>query len=160
MCSVHLDPRFPKGNYYCSYRLASGQRTYRSTGTKDKENAGVICEGWQAAETSAQNGKISQERVSEILVNTLTRTGAKYAPLVPISTILAEVCVLPESGFFTYLIQSGDFVKIGKTTRLRSRMGTYRAHNPTYRLLAVRSFKSIEQSSGFETDMHKEFSEL
>jgi hypothetical protein len=87
----------------------------KNTGTKDEEHAKVICESAKETEHEAKSGKLSQERVSEILVDTLLKTGVKYDPVVPVQTILAEACALPESGFFVYLIQSGTLLKVGKT---------------------------------------------
>lgn len=75
MASVHRDPRFPKGVWYASYRLASGQRVYRSTGSRSKAQARIIAEAWQAAEREAASGELTKDRVTAILNETLIRMG-------------------------------------------------------------------------------------
>jgi hypothetical protein len=158
MASLYRRPDSPF--FWINCKDSSGKWRGRNTRTKNEEEAKIICESLREAEGLAVRGKLYPETVTEILVDTLARTGVKYDPPLPVSTILAEVCLLPVSGFFAYLIKSSDLLKVGSTTRLRSRMGHYRSHNPQYRLLAVRSFENIQQSEAFETDLHKEFSGL
>jgi integrase len=75
MASVHRDPRWPKGVWYCQYQLADGSRAFRSTGTKRKTDAQIICQGWQHAEWEAAGGDLTKTRVAEILSETLKRLG-------------------------------------------------------------------------------------
>lgn len=83
--TIHRDPRWPKGVFYCKLREASGRMTMRSTGTKDRATAKVICSAWQQAEDEAASGELSQHRVAEILNETLRRIGAE-----PIKRISAK----------------------------------------------------------------------
>jgi hypothetical protein len=129
----------------------------RSTGQKDVEKAQIICRSLQTIEQEGREAKLSQERVTDLLTDVLIRMSVKPESAEPIPTILGKVCV-PESGFFVYAIQSDSFIKIGKTMRLRKRVATYRAHNPTYRLLSVRSFSDAEEMAAFEEGMHTKFS--
>ena len=75
MASIHKDRRFPQGVWYACLTLADGRRVMRSTGTKDKAKAKVICEAWQVAENEARGGELSQDRIAEILNETLKRVG-------------------------------------------------------------------------------------
>jgi hypothetical protein len=68
------------------------------------------------------------------------------------------VCI-PESGFFVYAIQAGSFIKIGRSTRLRKRIATYRGHNPVYTLLGVRSFTDAQTMATFEESTHTKFTQ-
>src|SRR6516165_3938971 len=77
MASIHRDPRSPSGVWYCAYARADGQRSFRSTGTKDKVMANIICESWEQAEREAAQGEISQDRIAAILNETLQRCGIK-----------------------------------------------------------------------------------
>jgi integrase len=75
MASVHRDPRFPKGVWYCQYRLSTGRRTVRSTGRYRKAEAEIICQAWQQAENEAGAGELTKDRIGTILNETLTRLG-------------------------------------------------------------------------------------
>jgi integrase len=75
MPSVHRDSRTPKGVYFCHYVLADGRRASRSTGTKNKSRAAIICASWQAAERAAADGTLSESRAAEIINETLARIG-------------------------------------------------------------------------------------
>ncbi len=154
MASIHQTTKSPF--WYCAYTLPDGRRVYRSTGQKDIEKAKIIRESLQRIEKERTKGTLSQERVTELLTDVLISTGVKPESAEPIPTILGRVCI-PESGFFVYAIQSGSFIKIGKTMRLRKRVATYRAHNPTYKLLSVRSFSDAEAMAAFEKCMHTKF---
>ena len=67
MASIHRDPRSPQGTWYCAYALADGRRVFRSTGTRDKTKAKIICDCWEQAEKEAGRGEVSQERIAAIL---------------------------------------------------------------------------------------------
>jgi T5orf172 domain len=155
MASLYRRPRSPY--FWLRCKDSSGKWTSRNTRTKDRDEAEAICDSLRTTEDLASKGKLTPELVSELLTDTLIRTGVKYEPSVPIPTILGQV-YLPNSGCFSYMLQSGDFLKIGKTTRLRKRIATYRAHNPDHKLLAVRSFEGVQELAEFETRIHKEFS--
>jgi integrase len=75
LSSVHRDPRFPKGVWYCSFTTAQGRRVMRSTGKKSKAEAKIVCEAWAEAERAAAGGTLSQARATEIINETLQRCG-------------------------------------------------------------------------------------
>src|SRR5262245_55174322 len=75
MASLHRDPRSPKGVWYAAYRLASGQRVFRSTGCRVKSQARLLADSWEAAEREAAQGTLSRNRAVEILNETLARSG-------------------------------------------------------------------------------------
>jgi integrase len=75
VASVHRDPRFPKGVWYCQYQLADGRRAFRSTGRYRKAEAQIICQAWQQAENEAANGELTKDRLGAIFSETLTRLG-------------------------------------------------------------------------------------
>jgi len=76
MASIHRDPRFPKGVWYCLYRLADGRRVFHSTGKRNKREAEIICQAWQQTEDEAALGDLTKDRVTEIVNETLKRVGA------------------------------------------------------------------------------------
>jgi len=90
MATVHKDSRFPSGPWYCSLSLADGRRTFRSTGKKDKTQAKIVCDAWQQAENEARNGELSQDRVAEILSETLKRIGASPIERIPVGDWLRD----------------------------------------------------------------------
>lgn len=90
MASIHRNSRSPKGVWYAALRLAEGQRVQRSTGTRDKAKAKIITEAWQAAEDAAANAELSQERVLEILNETLKRIGLSRIEYVTVETWLQD----------------------------------------------------------------------
>jgi integrase len=75
MPRVSKDPRFPKGPFYCSYVLSGGKRAFRSTQTKSKSEATIICAAWDQAEREAESGSLSESRAAEIINETLKRIG-------------------------------------------------------------------------------------
>jgi integrase len=75
MASINRDPRFPKGVFYARLRLADGTRVMRSTGKKNKREAEIICDAWQAAEDEAAGHNLTRDRVTAILNETLQRIG-------------------------------------------------------------------------------------
>jgi integrase len=75
MASIHRDPRYPKGVWYCAYTLASGARTMRSTGTRNKQEARIICEAWAETERAAAKDALSTSRATQIINETLRRVG-------------------------------------------------------------------------------------
>jgi integrase len=76
VASIHRDPRFPKGVWYCRFRRRDGSRAWRSTGEKSKSQARIVCEAIQAAENEAGRGELSSKRVAKLLNETLQRLGA------------------------------------------------------------------------------------
>ena len=75
MASVHRDPRFPEGVWYCQYQLADGRRAFRSTGKYHKAQAQIVCQAWQQAENEAARGELTKDRLGAIFNETLTRLG-------------------------------------------------------------------------------------
>jgi integrase len=90
MASIHRDPRSKKGVWYCSFTLASGQRVCRSTKTKSRAEAKVLCESWQEAERSAASGSLSTFRATELINETLRRCGQEPVERVRLGTWLSE----------------------------------------------------------------------
>jgi integrase len=75
MASVHRNPRSPRGVFYAYFTRADGTRVARSTGTRDRNKARIICESWAAAEAAVADGTATKERIAEILNETLKRVG-------------------------------------------------------------------------------------
>src|SRR6516225_11355065 len=75
MASVHRDPRFPKGVFYCYYTAADGRRLTRSTGKRNKAQAQIICQALQQAEDEAAGGDLTKNRLKELFDETLKRLG-------------------------------------------------------------------------------------
>ena len=75
MASIHRDPRFPKGVWYCSFTTAQGRRVMQSTGKKSKAEAKIVCQSWEEAERAAAQGSLSTSRASEVVNETLRRLG-------------------------------------------------------------------------------------
>jgi hypothetical protein len=84
MASLHRDSRFPKGVWYVAYRLASGQRVFRSTGKRIKSEARIIGDAWESAEREAARGGLTKDRVTAILNETLTRLGHSPVEIIPV----------------------------------------------------------------------------
>jgi hypothetical protein len=62
MASVHRDPRFPKGVWYCHYTRAEGTRAIRSTGKRNRAQAQIVCQAIQQAELELGRGDLSRDR--------------------------------------------------------------------------------------------------
>lgn len=107
MCSVHRDPRSPEGVWFCHYTKASGRRVNGSTGTRDQEKAKIICETRQSIESESLES-LSVSRAADQIVETM-------------ATLFAQVR-LSRLGAIAYLIQSGDFLKIGKIYKVGKRL--------------------------------------
>ena len=75
MASIHRDPRYPKGVWYCLYRLADGRRVFRSTGKRNKRDAEIVCQTLQQIEDEAATGNLTRDRVTELANETLKRVG-------------------------------------------------------------------------------------
>lgn len=75
MASIHRDPRFPKGVWYCAYTLADGRRACRSTGKYEKGQAQIVCQALQQAENEALDGELTKDRLTELFNETLKRLG-------------------------------------------------------------------------------------
>jgi integrase len=90
MASIHRDPRSRKGVWYAYYKLADGRRVARSTKTNDRAKAKIIAEAWEAGETAAAFGELSQRRVLAILNETLQRIGAKPVQYVTVKDWLTD----------------------------------------------------------------------
>jgi integrase len=90
MASIHRNPRSPKGVWYAHYYRADGTRVARSTGTRDKSKARIICESWAAAESAVADGTGTKERIEEILAETLKRVGLQPTEHVTIGDWLDE----------------------------------------------------------------------
>jgi hypothetical protein len=83
MASVHRNPRSPERVWYAALRLADGRRVWRSTRTREKTEAKIITEAWQAAEDAASNAELSRDRVLEILNETLKRMALRVSNTSP-----------------------------------------------------------------------------
>jgi hypothetical protein len=127
MASIHRNSRSPKGVYYAVLRLSDGRRAYRSTKTRDKTKAKIICEAWQAAEDAAANGELMHDRVAEILNETLKRIGAASVEYVTVEGWLREWLVskdgqIAESTHNAYTQAIDEFLAYlgerGRTRRL------------------------------------------
>lgn len=90
MSSVHRDPRFPKGVWYCNFTTAQGRRVCRSTGQKSKARAKIICEAWAEAERAAADGTLGQARATQIINETLARCGQEPVERVRLGDWLGE----------------------------------------------------------------------
>jgi integrase len=73
--SINRDPRYPKSPWRCRLRRADGTETTKSTGTRDKQRAKIICDAWQQAEYEAAGRDLTRDRVTRILNETLERLG-------------------------------------------------------------------------------------
>jgi integrase len=79
MASINRDPRFPRGVYYARFTLADGRRACRSTGKKNRRDAEIVAQAWQATENEIANGSICPDRLTEIFSETRKRLG--YEPI-------------------------------------------------------------------------------
>jgi integrase-like protein/integrase family protein with SAM-like domain len=75
MASIHRDPRFPRGPFYCAYVLADGRRTMRSTGKRDRKSAEIVCQALQQTENELAQGDLTRDRLTELFNETLKRLG-------------------------------------------------------------------------------------
>jgi integrase len=75
MAYIQRDPRSPRGVWYAAYRLADGSRAFRSTKKRDKRQAQIVADAWAQAEREAAGGDLTQDRIAEILSETLKRLG-------------------------------------------------------------------------------------
>src|SRR5260221_1568526 len=73
MASIHRDPRSPRGVWLCALRLADGRRVWRSTKTRNKSQAKILCDAWQQAETEAAHGEATKQRLTQIINESLRR---------------------------------------------------------------------------------------
>jgi integrase len=62
----------------------------RSTGTRDRARAGIICDAWQQAETEAAGGDLTRDRITRILNETLERLGHERVERISIEHWLNE----------------------------------------------------------------------
>ncbi|MGA8654866.1 MAG: hypothetical protein WB586_01860, partial [Chthoniobacterales bacterium] len=90
MASVHRDPRFPKGVFYCYYTLADGRRATRSTGRRSRAQAQIVCQALQQAENEAAGGDLTKDRLKELLDETLKRLGESPIERISIKNWLEE----------------------------------------------------------------------
>jgi integrase len=129
MASIHRNSRSPRGVWYACIRLSDGRRVYRSTKTRDRAKAKIICEAWQAAEDAAANGELMHDRVAEILNETLKRIGAASVEYVTVERWLRDWLdskqgQIAESTFSAYTLAIDEFLAYlgehGRTRRLES----------------------------------------
>jgi integrase len=90
MASIHRDPRFPKGVFYCAYVLANGQRAMRSTGKRDRKEAAIVCQALQQSENEFSGGRLTKDRLTEIFNETLKRLGETPIERINIGDWLAD----------------------------------------------------------------------
>jgi integrase family protein with SAM-like domain len=90
MASIHRDPRFPKGPYYCHLTLANGRRAVRSTGRRDRKSALIVCQALQQVEDELAGGDLTRDRVSELFNETLKRLGESPIERISIGDWLSE----------------------------------------------------------------------
>jgi integrase len=90
VASVHRDSRSPQGVWYAKFTLADGRRAWRSTGRYKKAEAQIIADAWQAAENGVLTGGLTEQRVREILNETLHRVGLNPLQEFSVETWLAD----------------------------------------------------------------------
>ena len=90
MASIHRDPRFPKGVFYCAYVLSNGQRAMRSTGKRDRKEAAIVCQALQQSENELSGGRLTKDRLTEIFNETLKRLGETPIERIDIGDWLAD----------------------------------------------------------------------
>jgi hypothetical protein len=136
MASVHQHTKSPY--WYCSYRRANGQQVFRSTKHRDKEKAQAICQLWQITENQGGDSSALQRR-------------PRPPPRFPLA--------LKKLGAVVYLLKSGDYIKVGKSSKLKKRLAAYSITNPNHTLIGIRVFMYLKQAEDFEKEMHKRFPE-
>jgi hypothetical protein len=139
MASIHRDSRSPKGVWYAVYRLGDGRQIWRSTKTRDKSKAKIIAEAWHTAEDAAAFAELSQDRVLEVLNETLKRIGASSIEYVSVSAWLREWLgskegQIAESTQKAYAQAWTNFLTIWVSTGQRA--GSTRLRPPTSRGLS------------------------
>src|SRR5215469_17276141 len=85
MASLTRDSRDPGGIWICCYTAADGRQLKRSTRTRDKTKARIICRELEAVESQGRKGYLtSDEQARRLLTASLERiTGRKlYDPSV------------------------------------------------------------------------------
>jgi integrase len=70
MASIHKQPGKP--NWFCAFSIFDpqtnrGRRVFRSTHTRDKQQALEICRAWQKAAAQARTGKLSIDAAREVI---------------------------------------------------------------------------------------------
>ena len=75
MASIHRDPRSPKGVWYCHFVRADGTRAVRSTGKRNRAEAKILCEAFQAAEEELSRGELTRVRIETLVNESLSRLG-------------------------------------------------------------------------------------
>src|SRR6516164_3309550 len=130
MASVHRDPRFPKGVFYCYYTAADGRRLTRSTGKRNKAQAQIICQALQQAEDEAAGGDLTKNRLKELFDETLKRLGQSPIERISIKDWLEEWLASKEAisertrenyartvrEFLAYLGLEGSMWRLASTT--------------------------------------------
>ena len=86
MASLHKPSHGRTPYWWGKFKLADGRFAYRSTGEKDKRRAWEIVRAWQYAEDLAAKGEATEQRLKEVLSETLRRLGHE-----PISTPTVRV---------------------------------------------------------------------
>jgi integrase len=73
-------------------RLHSGKRrrAYRSTGTKSRAEAKIICQSWEETERAAARGSLSTNRAAEIINETVRRCGQEPVERLTLGAWLTE----------------------------------------------------------------------
>ena len=69
MASVHKQPG--KDNWFCAFTDSSGKRRFRSSGTPNKKQAQIICQGWAKAANLGRVGKLTPERARNVIASTV-----------------------------------------------------------------------------------------
>jgi integrase len=90
MASVHRDPRYPHGVWYCALATADGRRVWRTTKKHNKRQAQVLCDAWQQAEIEAADRELTKHRAAEILNETLRRIGSGAIERITVGAWLKE----------------------------------------------------------------------
>ena len=90
MPSVHRSSRSPRGVWYAHFYRADGTRVARSTGTRDKAKAKIICEAWASAESAVATGHGTKDRITQILNETLARVGIETVDRITIGDWLDD----------------------------------------------------------------------
>ena len=69
MASLHRQQGKP--NWFCAYTDANGKRHLKSTGTSNKKQAKVICDGIARGEKLSKQGALTNSRARRILEDAL-----------------------------------------------------------------------------------------
>src|ERR1051325_9725614 len=67
MASLHRDPRGKSPFWYCAFTDADASRHFKSTKRSKRQEAQVICDGWQRATELARKGLLTQVQALKVV---------------------------------------------------------------------------------------------